>query len=325
MKNILTVPSALLLVCVVLSSTSLAQPLANVINPITGQPTVPPPPRDPFVPRTPAADVQAMQMNELRVALQELGALVQLARRDSNPLAQELQTAVQNLTRAMEGAFAARPATQPPTPGTNASRNPLATEVEKAYIDLARQYFYLYIGTSDKVVTPPVMAGSNPIAISQVPREITEIVEENGILFERSRLVVEEVAVAVEEEVVEEKGKSEKEEILDNFVECIKKISPAAQITLISELIRTSHMNEELKLLEGLLDDVLNPPAVNRMPNPGRPNQPPGPAQPDVPRRPGGAGQFTPRPSQALPAQTFPAEPLMPLQPVAPPLNPVRE
>ena len=327
MKNIFTALSALLLVCVVLSPMSFTQPtlaqpqppqppqplqplqpLPHAIDPITQQPVVSTPPQSPFVPRTPGAEVQAMQMQELRVALQELGVLVQQARRNDNPLAPELQTAVQNLTRAMEVAFSARQATQSatqsPPPGANASRNPLAAEVEKAYIDLARQYFYLYIGTPDKAaVTLPVLAGSNPIAMTQaqVPREIVEMVEENGFIIERRRLIVDGIIVPLE--VVEEQGKSEREEILENFVECIKKISPAARITLISELIRTAHGNEELKMLEGLLDEVLNPPAVNRMPNPRQPPVAlqPMPLQSRQSRQSPWAAQYEPVPRQPQP------------------------
>jgi len=325
MKNIFTALSTLLLVCVVLSTTTLAQPLQplqpipRTIDPTTGQHVVSTPPQSQFVPRTPpGAEVQAMQMQELRVALQELGVLVQQARRNDNPLAQELQTAVQNLTRAMEVAFSARPATQSPAPGANASRNPLAAEVEKAYIDLARQYFYLYIGTPDKAtVTLPVMAGSNPIVIHQEPREIVEMVEVDGSIIERRRQVVLEFQEPVEV-VEEEPVKSEREEILENFVECIKKISPAARITLISELIRTAHGNEELKMLEGLLDEVLNPPAVNRMPMaPDAPRRPPGTVQP-MPLQPEALRQ-SPWAAQYEPYEPVPRQPQPEILDIPPP------
>jgi hypothetical protein len=113
------------------------------------------------------------------------------------------------------------------TPPKNRTVIPLNAEREKAYIELARQYFYVFS------TTPAVVP-----AVKRTPFSSEAIV------------------VASEEA---EPTNSKREEILDNFTACMKKISPAAQITLIQELIRSAHTNEELKLLEGLLDDVWQP------------------------------------------------------------------
>ena len=290
-RNILPVLSTFLLVCVPLSSSSVAQ----------RRPEVPPTLSDPFVPRTPEMPQvaptplvplpQAPAGQELQNALQELNRLVQQARSTNNSMSQELQTAVQNLQRAVRVAFTARPATQSPVP-VNTQRNPLNAalnaEREKAYIDLARQYFYAFIDTPVEVLaaTPPVTASSRLFSPDSAIDPVTGL-PVTGLPVEAVNDTLE-AAVEVE---VEEKGKSEREEILENFVECVKKISPAAQIVLISELIRTAHTNEELKLLEGLLDEVLNPPATTRVPNAGQQDTPRRPAadpamQRDVPRRP---------------------------------------
>jgi hypothetical protein len=54
--------------------------------------------------------------------------------------------------------------------------------------------------------------------------------------------------------------KIKRAEALENFIACVQKISPASQISLIGELVQSANTSKELKLLEGLLDNV--PPSV---------------------------------------------------------------
>ena len=233
-KKILTILPALLLFSL-LSPVSIAQRELET----------PPPPRGDTrqrVPLPPEAPSQAGQ--ELQGALQDLNRIVQQARNDNNSLARELQTVVQRLQNALRTELSARPATQLPTPS---SRNPMNAEVEKVYIDLARQYFFVF--TAIPAVAPPVP----PTRAGTLP----------------SALVAEETVMATAEEA----KRNEREEAIDNFVECFKKISLTARIILLSELIRMTHTSEELKLLEGLLDEVSTSSTTNRVPTPGRPAQ----------------------------------------------------
>jgi len=120
---------------------------------------------------------------------------------------------------------------------------PLNTEREKAYIELARQYFYVFASTPPE---PPVTIRSLAEQMATAASKSADASAlENGGEVEAEKPMDS-----------KEEWTRKREEILKNFVECVRKISSPAQITLISELIRSSHSNEELKLLEGLLDEV---------------------------------------------------------------------
>ena len=160
-------------------------------------------------------EVRAVQA---RAAMRVLQQIAQRAAAEDNPLASELNMAIQRLQKVIADTEAERPAVQPHYPLQYTTKESLNTEREKAYTDLARQYFYVFT--------------TSPIEIPAVKESGEE----------------------AHEEIVP--AKSKREEILDNFTACMKKISPAAQMNLIQELIRSSHTNEELKLLEGLLDEV---------------------------------------------------------------------
>lgn len=222
--------------------------------PAIGRPDAPPPRREDTSQREgnrPAPEAQVLQevLQELQRAFQELQRITQKSLADNNPLAQELQNAVQNLQRVLGRAIIearnvpapSRPAAQP-LPAQNGGRNPLNADREKAYIELARQYFYVYATTMDPVpvVKSPLPPAAPPPSDETAPAEIALAEEENA----------------------KEPEPSEREKVLANFVECMKKISPAAQIALINELIRSAHSNDELKLLEGLLDEVTAPPVL---------------------------------------------------------------
>jgi hypothetical protein len=181
-----------------------------------------------------ALEIRRLLHGQLRV-LQNLQQAVQRVKTGDNPsalvpeLTRELDNAIQIIQQLTE-----KPTVHPHNPpAITSSRHtanvPLNAEREKAYIELARQYFYVF-------ATTPV----------EVP-------------------AVKDTASAGEKETSKETvpTKNKREEILDNFMACMKKISPAAQISLIQELIRSSLTNDELKLLEDLLDDVCVPQASN--------------------------------------------------------------
>jgi len=195
---------------------------------------------------------------DLREAIQNYHNAAQRLQRTATPASQPTVDpldpfAAQSRQSAPPQQSAARPA---------AARNPepLTAEREKAYIALARQYFFVFTSTP---VEPPVTLRS---LAEQMTVAVPTPAAENG----------DDEA----EEVIDPKEEwtQKREEILENFLECIKKISPAAQIALITELIRSSHTNEELKLLEGLLDEVLSPPTGAR--TPGERNTEPNPLAP---------------------------------------------
>ena len=284
MKKMMTVLSALLFVCFPLSAAlgddiDIAallsdSPTETSVAQRGQQPEVPFVPRQPApenptatTPQLPGRATQVLQPGtravpeaqaqvDLRNALQELNRLTQRARSTGNPLAQEWQNAVQNLQGAINTTLAARPAT-PPAP---AARNPLNAEKEKIYIELARQYFYVFTGTPEEVVRVVQLGRPLPIDVrtlvqAEESTPIQEVNEDAQAMPVASPLVA--------DDAVAEEKKSEREQVLENFMDCIKKISPAAQLSLIRELVQISHTNEELKLLEGLLDEVLDPPATN--------------------------------------------------------------
>ena len=141
---------------------------------------------------------------------------------DSILLPSELDNAIKTPPRYVGAAISTR---QSPIPHQNVTSKSLIAEKEKAYIELARQYFYVF-------ATTPIV------------NKTDEEANEAG-------------------NVASEPVKDQRAEILDNFTACMKKISPVAQIALIQELIRSSHTNEELKLLEGLLDEVCVQPSGN--------------------------------------------------------------
>ena len=134
-----------------------------------------------------------------------------------------------------------RQAAQPQPAGFPRNTNQLTAEREKAYIELARQYFYVFSSTPPE---PPVTLRSLTEQMAAAPIPYTE----NGETAE--------IEAPLDPK---EEWTRKREEILENFVECVQKISPAARISLITELIRSAHTNEELKLLEDLLDEMLQP------------------------------------------------------------------
>ena len=217
-----------------------------------------------------ARDSEMQPGQELRNALQELARLAQQARSTNNPLAQELQNAVQRVQRAAGTTLSANPVAPPAIPVANNARNPLNAEREKAYIELARQYFYVLMNTPVDVPATTPAKREFLSAAPLVPAENVEFV----MVTEEVEEFVGMIPILA---TAEETAKSEREEILENFLECMKKISPASQISLIRELIGSAYTKEDLKLLEGLLDEVLTPPTpVNRVPNARQP-VPPGP------------------------------------------------
>jgi len=168
-----------------------------------------------------------LPLEALVQVMQEL--VSQRARTDDKQLARELDNTITTIQRIMgiqRVIGEARPTVQPLIPIQNAAKTSLDAEREKAYIELARQYFYVF-------------------ATTPVANKTDEEANEEG-------------------NVASEPVKDQRAEILDNFTACMRKISPAAQIALIQELIRSSHTNEELKLLEGLLDEVCVQPTVQR-------------------------------------------------------------
>ena len=161
--------------------------------------------------------------------------------------------------------FAVRRVAPPPAPTTQ-----MEIAREQAYIALARQYFFVLSSTP---VEPPVtlrsmaMAGLQQQAQqqqvqqqAQPPTPLQPSMGEMRVIGEDGReFVVIDGAAATETISEAEEWAQRRGEMRDNFVECIQKISPMARITLISELIRSSHTSEELRLLEGLLDDIVMP------------------------------------------------------------------
>jgi len=162
-----------------------------------------------------------LQAEAMRKAFQRI---IERARTEESPFFREFNNVIQEMQRAGETGTVG-PAAQPPLPSQNTTRKPLHAEREKAYIELARQYFYVF-------ATTPVEVPQKTPATASAREEGKEASEE---------------AVP---------NKSKRDEIFDNFAACMKKISPAAQIDLIQELIRSAHTNEELKLLEDLLDEI---------------------------------------------------------------------
>ena len=168
--------------------------------------------------------------------------------------------------------FAVRRVAPPPAPTTQ-----MEIAREQAYIALARQYFFVLSSTP---VEPPVtlrsmaMAGlqqqaqqqqvqqqAQPPTPLQPSRRVVMVVGEDGREFlEVIDEVIETETISPETTCEVEEWALRRAEMRGNFVECIQKISPMARITLISELIRSSHTSEELRLLEGLLDDIVMPP-----------------------------------------------------------------
>lgn len=211
-RKILCVLSAWLLFCFLHSSMSVAQPPHGFLGTFQFSPPL---------------EAQAQLSREFNGALQDIERIAQHANYTNNPLARELQIAMQRLRGALSGGVAIGPT---PTSRTPESRNPLQTAIEQAYVELARQYFFVFVRTS---VEFPVMPEEG--------QEITEISE------------------------------GERGEIFENFARCMKKISPESQIILINELIRSVRANEELKLLERLLDEILEQSATNRTPSPVQP------------------------------------------------------
>ena len=286
MKNILSVLFVLLLFGLPLSlmatedkpSPSPLAPLLETFDPTVARrvtdplrenpvarPEAPPERRTPEFPTRPG---QRTPESEHQRAVQTLQRIAQEAQRTGNPLARELQNAMQELQRATRTALTQTPPPAPPVVRTslNAALN---AERERAYIELARQYFFVFASTP-VAVSDPSQAAANEFVVT---RNVIDINEEG----EEVERVIQEV-VMVPEEDESEPEKSDREKILDNFVECVKKISPAAQITLLSELIRSAHTNDELKLLESLLDTVVQPAAdrtsgVRQANAPGRPEQ----------------------------------------------------
>jgi len=213
--------------------------------------------------------------------LQRLSQRLQQATPPDDPLAREFQFAIAELqvaaqrlqrTTATPQPPAARQVAPPPTPTTQ-----MEIARELAYIALARQYFFVLSSTP---VEPPLtlrsmaMAGlqqqaqqqqtqqqqAQPSTPLQPSRRVIMIVGEDGREFvEVIDEVVEAETIGTEATCEVEEWAQRRAEMRDNFVECIQKISPMARITLISELIRSSHTSEELRLLEGLLDDIIMP------------------------------------------------------------------
>ena len=166
----------------------------------------------------------AQQAAVVRTALVILQRIAQKARDENSPLAPELDNIVR-IFQEIIGTGTLRPTAQPHSSLQYTAKESLNTEREKAYVQLARQYFYVF--TTSPVEVPTVSESGEEARVEIVP------------------------------------AKSKRDEILDSFTACMKKISPAAQINLIQELIHSSHTNEELKLLEGLLDEVCVEPAGN--------------------------------------------------------------
>jgi hypothetical protein len=175
----------------------------------------------------PSSEALMQTVQEFRAAVQSLQQIAQRARTENNPLARELNNAVQNLQRTV-GTGAVRPAGQSSNSFQNTARNSLHAEREKTYIELARQYFYVFAMTPVEV--PAKTHTASTASAGEEGRETGEEAVPN---------------------------KSKREGIFDNFTACMKKISPAAQMNLIQELIRSATTNEELKLLEDLLDEAL--------------------------------------------------------------------
>ena len=243
------------------------EPTPRDLTPV-GRPDAPPGPfMEPGL-RTPAPPGPPTQ--ELQRTMQNLQRIVQEAQRTGNPYARELQNAVQELQRAARTVLA-----QTPPPPPNVVRTPLNAplnaEREKAYIELARQYFYVFANTPVEV---PVVPEAAPAQKEQSPAVDGPAEDEDEAVAALDEVKTPGAVVAEEEE--SEPEKSEREKVLENFVECVKKISPAAQITLLTELIRVARTNDEFKLLEGLLDTVTQPMAAERAPEVRPPATPPG-------------------------------------------------
>ena len=205
----------------------------------------------------PQEQVKQDYRSELQDTLRELLTTINGLPRDGSEeqeiraTMEALQTIIRRLQRATPAAPQPYPypsvswtPSQPMTRPAARNPDPLTAEREKAYIELARQYFFVFTSTP---VEPPITLRS--LAEQMTAAIPLPAAEENGDEEE-----------AEEKIDPKEEWTQKREEILENFVDCIRKISPAAQIALITELIRSSHTNEELKLLEGLLDEVLTPP-----------------------------------------------------------------
>ena len=203
--------------------------------------------------------------------LQGLSQRLQRVTPPDDPLAREfqfaiaeLQVAAQRLQRtAATPPVAVRRVAPPPAPTTQ-----MEIAREQAYIALARQYFFVLSSTPAE---PPLTLRSMAVAglqqQAQQPAPSPPSMRIMRVVGEDGREFVEVIDEVVETETISTETVSEAEEwaqkraeMRGNFVECIQKISPMARITLISELIRSSHTSEELRLLEALLDDVVMPP-----------------------------------------------------------------